>query len=479
MALSIIENSMEGLRPLCVDLDNSFIKSDLSVDAIIYLIKNRPSTILKLFILLFKSRSLLKNYLAGQYTPDVKTLPINQSLKTYILQEKDKGRKIVLITGSPQNWAEQIANEYQCFDEVIGTEGNINLVGIKKTEILVERFGMNQFDYVGDSFVDRRVWEKSAMKILAFPWPLSLFKDQFDLKIFEKKSLSTIIFRMLRSHQWVKNFLLFVPLLTAHLFSLEKWGIATLAFVSFCLCASSGYIINDILDIHSDRKHPKKKYRPIASGDIPIPYALGIFVFLLGSSFLIASQLKPLFSFGLSVYFILSLLYSFKLKNILLLDTFVLAGLYTLRLYCGGIVVSVVESSWLHIFSAFFFLALAFLKRFIELKSFVGGEDDRLPGRSYHKQDMVTIFALGICSSFASVIVFSLYIYQDSTRALYSYPEILWVVCFLLLMWINRIWIFAQRNILDHDPISFAIKDKVSWLILFLVSLTLMLAKYL
>jgi 4-hydroxybenzoate polyprenyltransferase len=193
---------------------------------------------------------------------------------------------------------------------------------------------------------------------------------------------------------------------------------------------------------------------------------------------MLASLLSSAFALVAFLYLIFSISYSLFLKNILLLDVFFLALLYTLRIYAGGIVAGVPVSSWLYTYSAFFFLSLAFMKRFIELKSFVGNGNEVLPGRRYSKIDESTVQQLGISSGFASIVVFSLYIYQESTRSLYHSPEFLWVVSFLILIWINRIWILAQRGVVDHDPISFAIKDKISWFIACLTISTLVVATY-
>lgn len=472
-------------RPLCVDLDGTLLKCDLSIDAIIYLINRNPKYLIKILFLFFKSKLELKFFLAKNYIPLVRALPINLAVKDYIDTQKNNGRKIILISGSPQSWVSQVAHDFPNFEEAIGSKEEIHLVGKMKAQFLVDRYGAKGFDYIGNSSQDIPVWKESEKKIRASFWVMTSTK--FDLSLFyptetKNNSISnsiSIFFKMLRPHQWVKNLLIFVPLLASHAISVDKLMIDLLAFMTFCLCASSGYILNDILDIHHDRLHLKKKQRPIPSGNIPIGIALTTSCLLFLISIILAYQINYFFLIGLISYFLLSFLYSIKLKNILLLDTFVLAGLYTLRLFCGGIAVSVDQSSWLHLFSAFFFLALALLKRFIELKNFNGIDDSIVPGRSYHKQDLSTINTLGISSGFASVVIFSLYIYQESTRSLYNFPEMLWIVCFLILLWINRIWILADRNVIDHDPITFAIKDKISWWILSATLITLIMAKFL
>jgi 4-hydroxybenzoate polyprenyltransferase len=451
-------------KPLCVDLDFSIFGINL-VDEV--------------------NSLRIKNLYCISVTDAAKkiipTAPINQSVKNYILKQKQLGVKVYGITSLPQSTVEYFLSRFSYLDGIFGSDGKKILKSNNRSRMLAEKFGQQGFDYLGPIYSHRSIWKMADKKIVTSTgsrFISSLSQKKFDL-ILEKNptSVATII-KQLRPHQWPKNFLLFIPGITAHHFSMDFLASGFLGFFALSLVASGGYIVNDMFDLWADRSHSKKKHRPLASGSISIKFALWIAGFVIILGLMLASLLSSAFALVAFLYLIFSISYSLFLKNILLLDVFFLALLYTLRIYAGGIVAGVPVSSWLYTYSAFFFLSLAFMKRFIELKSFVGNGNEVLPGRRYSKIDESTVQQLGISSGFASIVVFSLYIYQESTRSLYHSPEFLWVVSFLILIWINRIWILAQRGVVDHDPISFAIKDKISWFIACLTISTLVVATY-
>jgi 4-hydroxybenzoate polyprenyltransferase len=269
----------------------------------------------------------------------------------------------------------------------------------------------------------------------------------------------------LRVHQWAKNALLGVPLLTAHLvFSLQAWGSIAIAFLGFSLIASATYVVNDLVDLNSDRLHADKRFRPLASGRLSIPAGLtagallGVAGFMLSLTFLPAEFIAYLVA-----YVVLTLAYSFDLKRRLFIDALTLASLYTLRILAGGVAIGVVVSEWLLMFSLFMFLSLAFMKRLIELQGRDGSA--KLSGRGYSPVDLETIRVIGVSSGLMSVLVLSLYINSPAVTQLYRSPQLLWLICPLLIYWIARIWFLAARGQVHHDPVVFALLDWRSYVV--------------
>jgi 4-hydroxybenzoate polyprenyltransferase len=286
------------------------------------------------------------------------------------------------------------------------------------------------------------------------------------------------VWRALRPQQWVKNVLIFVPLILSHrIRDSRALLLALFAFADFSLCASAVYLLNDLLDLEADRLHPTKKNRPIAAGKVSIRTALITALILsvasLGLAFLSANrQLVQL----LALYFLISSAYSFFLKRVAMLDVVTLAGLYTLRIFFGAIATEITISTWLLAFSVFFFMSLAMVKRFSALARLPADSPDPLSGRAYTRSDMPMIASLGSASGFVSVLVMALYINSQDVLALYVRPQLLWLMCPLLLYWVSRLWLLAHRGDLNEDPIVFAVHDEISYLIGSLVIVVLWLA---
>ncbi|NBT58501.1 UbiA family prenyltransferase [bacterium] len=275
--------------------------------------------------------------------------------------------------------------------------------------------------------------------------------------------------KVLRIHQWVKNALLFVPALTAHrLADLLVWQKSGLAFLSFSLIASTVYIINDLIDIKSDRLHPRKKNRPFASNSVPPVVGVGLIPVLLLMGVGLALGVGTEFLFVLGIYFFITFLYSLYVKRLLLWDVIFLASLYTIRIFAGSAASGIPVSKWLLVFSLFIFLSLALAKRVSELKVHQKKEGQVIPGRGYQSIDEESLSNLGAASGYLSVLVFTFYITSPEVTDFYKEPEVLWFICPLILYWISRIWIISNRGQLHDDPIVFAIKDKVSYLVLLL-----------
>jgi 4-hydroxybenzoate polyprenyltransferase len=268
------------------------------------------------------------------------------------------------------------------------------------------------------------------------------------------------VLRVLRLHQWAKNLLVFLPLLAAHRVG-EPGALrrVLLAFVSFGLVASSVYVLNDVLDVESDRKHPRKKERPFASGALGLGAGFALVPGLLAAGAGLALLLPPMYGVALATYWFATLAYSVSLKKVAILDVLVLAGLYVARIYAGAFAAGVPVSEWLASFSLFFFFSLAVLKRAAE----IGKRGEALPGRGYHGEDQAPVAMMGIASGYVSVLVLALYVNHPDVTRLYAHPAWLWGLCVLVLYWVSRVWLLAWRGEMNDDPVVFAIRDPVSW----------------
>jgi len=283
--------------------------------------------------------------------------------------------------------------------------------------------------------------------------------------------------RAMRPHQWVKNVLIFAPLILSFQFMDPELVIrALLAFIAFSLSASSLYIINDLLDIDSDRLHPKKKNRPFASGKLSMRWGIGQAIVLLVIALVLAVYINTEFLVALIIYSVLSAAYSFKLKRVVLLDVSILAVLYTLRIIAGTYAVSLDLSYWLIVFSIFMFTSLAMVKRVSELYNLMLQDKEKVEGRGYVVKDREIILALGSASGFVSILVFALYIHDPLIVHRYTQPEWLWLIVPALLYWIGRVWIIAHRGKMDEDPIVFALHDKLSYAILVFIAIGVFMA---
>lgn len=460
-------------RPLVVDLDGTLIHTDMLHESAIRLLRDKPHFVLAIPFWLSRGKALLKQKLASHVDADIPSLPFNQQLIAWLQSQKDLGRKLALCTASDKSIAEAIANHLKLFDDVIASEGVKNLAGQNKANALVEKYGENGFDYVGNSSVDLLVWEKSKQGVVVngssrLVDQASAVTEIEHVISKDKNSLKTWV-KVFRLHQWIKNILIFVPILAAHqsitLGGGGAWISLGLAFLSFSLCASSVYIANDLLDLESDRTHPRKRSRPFASGQIPIWMGAVLAPVLILSSLMLAQYVGGNFLPWLLVYFGLTCAYSWGLKRLVLVDCLTLAILYTLRIVAGGAAVSVPLSFWLLVFSIFLFLSLAFIKRYAELQAQPNSSSNKIHGRGYYLDDASLVEQLGITSGYAATLVLALYLNSENVIKLYRTPEIICGAVPLMLLWISWMWLKAHRGLMHDDPIVFAIKDKVSILI--------------
>jgi 4-hydroxybenzoate polyprenyltransferase/phosphoserine phosphatase len=476
-----------SIRPLVVDLDGTVLRTDLLVESASQFALRRPWRTPAMLRWLAEGRAILKEQLAANTMLDLETMPIRDDVVRWITEERANGRTVVLATASHKRLAAPLADRLGLFDEVIATDGDTNLKSTAKRDALVARYGHRGFDYAGDSTADLAVWGAAAnayvvsdsASLIARVQRLTNLAGQFPAGT---QSQIFAAIQAMRPHQWVKNVLIAVPLLSAHLISDAQRLIAVaLAFVVFGMIASSVYVLNDLVDVQDDRRHPRKRLRPVASGALSMPLAWALWPALLFGGFSLAAlTLPPLFLASLGAYFALTVAYSLSFKQSAIVDVITLAALYTLRIVAGAAAISIALSFWLLAFSMFLFLSLACIKRFSELKAALdSGRADRIPGRGYFPSDLNIIAVLGGSAGCIAVLVLALYIQDSHTAELYSRPEAIWLVCPLLLYWISRAWLFAHRGWMHDDPIVFALKDKMSWAIGALVATAFVLAKIL
>ena len=456
--------------PLCVDLDGTLMKSDLVWESLVRLLKQNPFSSLQVPFWLLRGRAFLKDRIAERVEVDVTTLPYHEAVVRFIRAEHEAGRPVILATASDHKLAQRVAEHFGCFKEVLASDGKTNLRGRNKAERLVERFGERGFDYAGNSSVDLPVWERARQAILvtgssklqAAARNRSTVSQVFDAPC----ALWRSMVQALRPHQWVKNLIVLVPLLTAH--ELSDVGLLAkglLAMIAFSVCASAVYVLNDLLDLETDRHHPTKRSRPFAAGDLPLSLGLIACPVLLAASAVLAWQLSWSFAAVLGVYLLLTTSYSWRIKEVPLLDVFFLAGLYTIRLVAGHEATGIPYSFWLLVFSMFIFLSLALVKRFVELDSARRQSQPQIKGRGYAAGDLELVSSLGSSSGYLAVLVTALYVNSQEVRELYQHPALLLLICPLLLYWISRMWMIAHRGQMHDDPIVFALKDRVSYLV--------------
>jgi 4-hydroxybenzoate polyprenyltransferase/phosphoserine phosphatase len=469
--------SVTGAKPakalspvLCVDLDGTLIRGNVLWECVLALLKTRPIMLLLLPFWLLSGRASLKRNLAARIKLDPARLPYRQQVLDLLQREKALGRRIALVTAADHELAETISRHLGLFDEVHASDGELNLKGANKAAFLAQHFAQAGFDYVGDSAADVAVWRSAqGAYVVGTEARAEQAAAVTALKgtILEPRaSLGTSLslwINALRGHHWAKNLLLFLPLALSHNLAVEPI-IRTLAgFALFGFCASGLYILNDLLDLHSDRDHPWKKGRPFAAGDISIPEGLLASFILLSAALGLGFFLDVQFGLALLAYTALTMLYSLYLKKIALLDVFVLSSFYSFRILAGALLSSTPLSQWFIAFSMFFFLSLAMAKRYSELLHASDLVKAGNSGRGYHTGDRELLLALGVGSSFSAVVILSLYVHSQDVLLLYSSPEYLFLLCPVVLYWLSRTWLLAHRGELKEDPVTLAIRDPVSY----------------
>ena len=460
--------------PLCVDLDGTLVKSDTLLDTVLALVRQHPSALLRIPAWLLKGKAAFKANVTSAVTLDTAHLPYNQPLLHFLSAQHATGRKLYLATAADATLARRIAAELGIFEDVLASDGILNLAGGNKLQAFQRRFAEapanGRFDYIGNAMPDVPLLTHANVAMLANP-VVGLkralrAKGLAPVREFDDSApLSASFLKAIRLHQWAKNVLIFLPLLLAHSVGVRAVLHAALAFLSFSLCASSTYIVNDLLDIDADRRHPKKRRRPFASGDLSPLAGVAVILAFLAISAGIAMLLPGKFLFWLAAYTVVTLAYSLRLKRMVLVDVIVLSGLYTLRILAGSAATNIPISPWLAGFCIFFFLSLAIVKRFSELTNLRALGSAPANGRGYLINDIEQMRSFGTASAYASVVVFTLYINNPEVLKLYQHPQRLWLLAPILILWISRVWLLASRGDLDEDPVIFALTDRRSMLL--------------
>lgn len=468
--------------PLCVDLDGTLIRSDMLFESLLVMLKKAPWLVFLLPFWLFSGKARLKREIASRVSFDPEALPYHPEFLAWLRAEHQQGRELILATATDIKLAAPIAEHLALFSGVVASDGERNLIGGAKAQRLVELYGEKGFAYAGNDTVDLKVWAHAGEAVVvAAPGPelrqraekLSPVTQEF------AGSGGALIpaIKALRPHQWVKNILVFLPIFTAHkLHSFDALSKAGLAFVSFSLCASSVYLLNDLLDLESDRHHPRKRNRPFASGKLKLSTGLFMLPVVLASGLGLAAVVGNAFLGILALYFLLTLGYSFHLKQVAVADVIILAALYTIRIFAGATAAQVPLSDWLLVFSLFIFLSLALVKRASELEMLREQQQKSTRGRGYQVGDREIVTSLGSASGYLAVLVLALYITSDDVVALYSHSRRLWGLIPLLLYWISRVWLLTQRGQMHEDPVVFALKDKTSYAVGALTAVVMLIA---
>ena len=471
---------MAEQHPLCVDLDETLVRVDTLWESIALLFYRRPLLALLLPLWLLQGKSSFKARIAEHVRPDAAILPYRESVLAFLRAEHEQGRQLVLASAADQRIVDDVAQHLGIFSAAHGSSAEVNLGSGRKAKLLQETYGT--FDYIGDCAKDIPIWAASEKAYIA-GGATGLEKGFQFTKRFEDKSktLKSVI-KLIRPHQWLKNALIFLPLILAFRFQeADLWLTGLLTFACFSCIASVVYVINDCLDIENDRHHPKKSKRPLAAGTLSIPSALVVASILLVLAVLpaiICVESFALLSMLLG-YLLLTSLYTFYLKRVIILDVLILAGLFTYRIITGAVVMDIVLTPWLLAFSMFLFSSLAMVKRWIDLIDLEASGKEVSSGRGYQVDDRSVLLHMGSAAAMCTVLVFSLYINDRSseTPAMYAHPQVLWLLCPLLMYWLMRIWFLASRGRVHEDPVMFAAKDKTTYLIIVLGAVLLAAAK--
>lgn len=456
--------------PLCVDLDGTLLGSDLMAEALIRFLKPNPLRALSVAAWLLRGVARLKAELAARIEIDAATLPVHDAFLEWLRGQKRAGRRLILCTAADERAAHRIAAHFGVFDEVIASDAETNLSGRVKALRLVARFGDQGFDYAANERKDLHVWMRARSAIIVAPRRLLQRLAAEPIAIERTFEIESGDWRAwlaaLRPHQWAKNLLLFAPIAAAHrLDDVQGLLACALAFFLFSLCASGGYLINDLLDLDSDRAHPRKRTRPFASGRVPLIHGVAAACALIGGSLVIAALTLPLlFVATLALYLLTSLWYSVALKRIAMVDVLALAGLYSVRIVAGAAAVSVAPSFWLLALSMFLFLSLAAAKRYAELRGAQDSGRTAAPGRGYAVTDLPMLHSTGMTAGYLAVLVLALYV-NSGASLMYSRPQFMWLLCPLLLYWTTRIWLKTFRGQMHDDPVVFALTDRPSLLV--------------
>lgn len=466
--------------PLVVDLDGTLIRTDLLVESLFAHVARDLPGLVGLARALARGKAALKARIAREADIEVQRLPYNEDVLELVRAARAEGRGVYLASASNERYVANVARHLGLFDGWFASNATRNLSGKAKADALIEAFGAGRFDYAGNDTADLAVW-KAARRRIAIGARSKVCAALTALDpdaVFVSRSGDEVAAwrKLLRVHQWAKNALILVPLITAQKFGLIPILQALGAIICFSLAASSIYIVNDLVDIDADRQHPTKRKRPIAAGTISALDALLAVPILLGFSILGALAITPAFALALLAYIVVTTAYSFVLKRKMIVDVIALASLYTLRVVAGAAAISVFVSEWLLAFSMFTFTSLALIKRYVELTTLLDGNLPDPSNRNYQKTDLDVVAALAAAAGFNGITVFTLYISSPTVHGLYRHPLLLWLICPVLMYWFGRLIVMAHRRLITDDPVVFALHDRNSLIAVVLIGAILLAA---
>ncbi|MDB5799407.1 MAG: hypothetical protein JWL63_346 [Rhodocyclales bacterium] len=472
------ENS--SAPPLFVDLDGTLIKTDLLMESALLLIRQAPWMIFAMIGWLLHGKAHLKARIAERVRLESDTLPLQNDFVDYLREQAATGRKLYLATASDISLAQPVADRLGIFEGVLASDGERNLRSKTKLAAIEKITAEGPFDYAGNASADYAIWDKAREAIVVNPLPgveHGARKRTTVSRVFDDRPpLWRAWVKETRLYQWMKNLLIGVPLLTAHAFTTSSVLAVAQAFVAFGLVASATYMLNDLLDLASDRRHPRKCRRPFAAGNLSIVSGCIGMVIMLASGLALAACLSTMFLLALLSYLVITLSYSLYFKTYVLIDVLLLASLYTVRIIAGGLAIEVDISSWLLAFSMFTFLSLALVKRGSELVAMEKLERTGAKGRDYQLADTQTISSMGIAAGYLAVLVLAFYVDSPAVSDHYSHSRLLWLLCPLMLYWVSRLWIKTSRGEMHDDPLIFSLRDRGSWGVFALMTLVTLIA---
>jgi len=453
--------------PLCVDLDGTLVATDLLVECAVALFVRRPWLLVLVPWWLAGGRARLKREIARRSPADLDRLPYREEILDWMRAQARAGRALVLATGADALAATRVAAHAGCFGDVLASDGTHNLTGHRKASRLCERYGAQGFDYAGNHRVDLAVWRHARHALVVGSAALAAaaareapVERHWPAPEAGPGPRARAALRALRPHQWIKNLLVFVPMVAAHRIGEPAlWLASGMAFASFALVASAVYVMNDLADLANDRRHPGKRRRPFASGALPLAAGLVLAPAALAAGIVPAAFLPSAFAGWLGAYFVASTAYSIGLKKVFGLDVLLLAALYAMRLAAGGAVTGIVLSEWLIAFCACLFVSLALVKREAELHAVARGGGDRAQGRAYRTRHLRAVRTAGALAAVGAVAVLAVYVLRPDVTSLYASPRVLWLWCPVVGLWLAHLWRRTARGHMHDDPIVFALGD--------------------
>ncbi len=452
---------MSEAKPLVLDVDGTFLKTDMLFECFWASLGKDPLRTLGVCARNFTRPAALKRELAGIAQLRTDLLPVHPDLKALADQSLAAGREVVLASASDETLVRQLAADHGLSPRIFASDGETNLKGRRKAEALVAAFGEEGFDYAGNERADMEIWQKAENALVVGDHPglrRVLTAQNKNSTEYPGGWAFRDLLRALRPHQWVKNVLLLLPMLAAHDFRLSTLWLVVLGMAAFSAAASSIYIVNDLLDLEADRLHATKHKRPFASGAVPIRVGMATFFVLAAIALGVGALLGPGFLAVVVGYMALSLAYSLRLKRMRWIDIATLAALYTLRVVAGAAAGQVDVSIFMLIFIFPVFITLGCVKRLTELT--LATTDERLPGRGYARTDRSDLRNVAALGTVGALVIFFLYTLSDQARALYPTRWILWAAMIPLAMWLLRMLRLGYFGKQDYDPIVFAMRDK-------------------